>query len=397
MKYRIQKIYDRFVCLGAECEDTCCKGWQIEIDRKTYEAYRKVKGRLGLRLRLGMDSKRRCFRMRRRACVFYNSDGLCDVYRELGRDGLCQSCKEYPRHKEDYGQLQEVMLSLSCPEAARMILEDETSGAWVEKIQKDRERVSGRELWEVSRRILADLEKVREVTARIWRDRQIPWNERLAMGLAFAHDVQRHWDTEEDRTWWAEKLARRYLASGAPERFHKKLQEMEGDKSLSGKKRPRWAERRIRMAGWLRQMRGMEPVLEDWSKLLDEMCTVLYHDWDWEKYHTLCEEFDRENTMLAQAWENLALYFLNTFLLGAVYDGDVFGKVKLAVFGVLVIRERCLFVYGTQGKAGKEAMIRAAWQYSRQVENSDKNLEFLENDFLENPLFGLHAMLEALR
>ena len=150
-------------------------------------------------------------------------------------------------------------------------------------------------------------------------------------------------------------------------------------------------------AGWLRQMGPMEPVLEGWKKTLDEMCTVLYHEWDWDTYHRFCEEFDRENEGLEQEWENLVLYFLNTYLLGAVYDGDVFGKVKLAVFGVLVIRERCLFVYGTKGKTGREELIKAAWQYSRQVENSDHNLEFLETDFLMNPLFGLHAMLEVLQ
>ncbi len=397
MKYRIQKIFDRFVCQGADCEATCCEGWKIEIDRESYEAYKKIRGKLGLLLLLGIDPKTRCFRMRRRACVFYNSQGLCNLYKELGRDGLCQGCKDYPRHKEDYGDLQEVMLSLSCPEAARMILEDESFGAWVEKIPENKGEESGRKLWEVSRKILVDLEKVREVLNQILKDRQIPWKQRLAMGLAFAHDVQRHWDTDEDRTWWVGELSRRYLAPGAPERFHRKMQRLREDKSGSSPKRPRWAERRIRLAGWLRQMGPMEPVLEGWKKTLDEMCTVLYHEWDWDTYHRFCEEFDRENEGLEQEWENLVLYFLNTYLLGAVYDGDVFGKVKLAVFGVLVIRERCLFVYGTKGKTGREELIKAAWQYSRQVENSDHNLEFLETDFLMNPLFGLHAMLEVLQ
>ena len=53
----------------------------------------------------------------------------CDIFRELGKDGLCKACRDYPRHREDYGKLQEFMLSMSCPEAARLILEDETQGA----------------------------------------------------------------------------------------------------------------------------------------------------------------------------------------------------------------------------------------------------------------------------
>ncbi len=63
MKYRIQKIFDRFVCQGADCEATCCEGWKIEIDRESYEAYKKIRGKLGLLLLLGIDPKTRCFRM----------------------------------------------------------------------------------------------------------------------------------------------------------------------------------------------------------------------------------------------------------------------------------------------------------------------------------------------
>ena len=28
-----------FSCLGSTCEDTCCSGWTIDIDKKTYEFY----------------------------------------------------------------------------------------------------------------------------------------------------------------------------------------------------------------------------------------------------------------------------------------------------------------------------------------------------------------------
>ncbi len=38
MKYRIPVYYNQFVCLGAECRDTCCKGWKIGIDEESYRA-----------------------------------------------------------------------------------------------------------------------------------------------------------------------------------------------------------------------------------------------------------------------------------------------------------------------------------------------------------------------
>ena len=40
--------------------------------------------------------------------------------------------------------------------------------------------------------------------------------------------------------------------------------------------------------------------------------------------------------------------------------------------------------------------MKAAYEYSRQVENSDKNLEFLEGQFEKNRLFGLKEMMAVL-
>ncbi len=50
MEYGIQKCLDGFICIGAECEDTCCKGWKIGIDKDSYRAYRREKGAFGYRL-----------------------------------------------------------------------------------------------------------------------------------------------------------------------------------------------------------------------------------------------------------------------------------------------------------------------------------------------------------
>ena len=33
----------RFSCIGPECEDTCCAGWNVSIDKKTFNAYRQSK------------------------------------------------------------------------------------------------------------------------------------------------------------------------------------------------------------------------------------------------------------------------------------------------------------------------------------------------------------------
>jgi lysine-N-methylase len=51
----------------------------------------------------------------------WRQDGLCQIQYELGEDGLCQVCKDFPRLRHDYGDFVELGLELSCPEAARLI------------------------------------------------------------------------------------------------------------------------------------------------------------------------------------------------------------------------------------------------------------------------------------
>src|SRR5277367_6491186 len=33
--------YSAFRCIGADCEDTCCIGWGVNVDRPIYEAYQR--------------------------------------------------------------------------------------------------------------------------------------------------------------------------------------------------------------------------------------------------------------------------------------------------------------------------------------------------------------------
>lgn len=122
MRYLKPHFYDQFVCTAGDCPDTCCAGWQIVIDEDSLERYGNEKSEFGKRLRNSIDWEEECFYQNNRRCAFLNDENLCDLYKALGPDSLCDTCRLYPRHTEEYEGLRELSLSLSCPEAARIIL-----------------------------------------------------------------------------------------------------------------------------------------------------------------------------------------------------------------------------------------------------------------------------------
>ena len=122
MRYLEPHYYDKFVCTAGDCPDSCCAGWQIVIDEASLERYGNEKSEFGTRLRNSIDWDEECFYQNNRRCAFLNEENLCDLYKALGPDSLCDTCRMYPRHTEEYEGLRELSLSLSCPEAARIIL-----------------------------------------------------------------------------------------------------------------------------------------------------------------------------------------------------------------------------------------------------------------------------------
>ncbi|MFP7357194.1 flagellin lysine-N-methylase [Kurthia gibsonii] len=124
--------YDQFACIGGACEDTCCAGWRIDIDKKSYQKYKNEKnpaikdalkkniqrnrqGQNDLqygKFKLDADGK----------CTMLDEENLCTIQKTLGEKALCHTCTIYPRQNIQINQTIEKSLDTSCPEAARLIL-----------------------------------------------------------------------------------------------------------------------------------------------------------------------------------------------------------------------------------------------------------------------------------
>lgn len=101
MRYLKPHFYDKFVCTAGDCPDTCCAGWQIMIDEDSLEKYKSVQGEFRKRLHNSINWEEECFCQNDRRCAFLNDENLCDLYKALGPDALCDTCRLYPRHTHE--------------------------------------------------------------------------------------------------------------------------------------------------------------------------------------------------------------------------------------------------------------------------------------------------------
>ena len=98
------RFVERFRCIGASCEDTCCSGWTVYVDKKTYKAYRKESvpalGRMMANMtRLdggGEDAYGAITAVGQEQRCPALQDGMCSVQTHLGESYLSDTCHTYP-------------------------------------------------------------------------------------------------------------------------------------------------------------------------------------------------------------------------------------------------------------------------------------------------------------
>jgi len=129
---------DRFRCTGPACEDNCCRGWMVAIEGSAYKKYQSLPDsplRTSILAAIeqspgvetGTASDRYAIKIPVVGfCPLLNEDHLCRIHAELGSDFQASICRSYPRISRTIDNLEEETLSLSCPEAARLILLAET-------------------------------------------------------------------------------------------------------------------------------------------------------------------------------------------------------------------------------------------------------------------------------
>lgn len=242
--------YHEFACTAGACPDSCCHEWDVEVDEASAARYRTLPGPIGDELRSSLYEEDGCTYLRNREgrCPMWRSDGLCRIQAEFGHEALCWVCQQFPRLTQDYGSFVEQGLEMSCPEAARLMLDRED---W----HLVRTTADGGDEPDYDGEVMEILCSARPGAFEILRSRR-PVPERLALLLMYGYHVQAAIDGAEDAAFDPEAslaAAREFAGAGDRGLFAAFFGELEiltdrwrGLLSRAGE--PEWEEKLCRFA-----------------------------------------------------------------------------------------------------------------------------------------------------
>lgn len=353
----------RFRCLGGDCPDTCCRDWSIVPDGEALEEYKNAPEPLRGRVATALDRDNDgdvCFRLREDGCcALLTEDGLCSIQRDWGEEHLCAHCRAYPRFTEEYGCLTETALAVSCPEAARLLMEAERfelAGTDDGRADPPFEGVDGE--------LLAGLEHSRAAALALLEDGGRPLWRRLADVAEYAADLQDCMDFG----------ACAAMADCVPE-------PAEGP----GSGRMEFAARFMELCA------GLEPLRPAWPELLGRRSAELRALGG--EYAALCAAYEGACPGWERRLTNLACYLVFRHWHKAVNDGGLYGRAALAGAACLLVYHLCLLEWREKGSlsSGEEAALWSA--FSREVEHLDGNLARLIGALFDNGSWPLSVAL----
>jgi lysine-N-methylase len=206
-----------FVCIGADCEDTCCSSWQIPVDELTLKKWENSpefpKIRNALTIVSEKDRTVSCGAHIKtdpetNACHFLDPQKLCSLQKEFGHSFLSNTCRKFPREESLIDNIYERSFSISCPEIARKILSpkdgltleilenNEACGPFFKTIINDSEIVTGSSGGITSSQRLS----LRIFSLQIIQDRRFSISDRIILLGMFAEALEKSLDEKVKST-----------------------------------------------------------------------------------------------------------------------------------------------------------------------------------------------------
>lgn len=358
MILRIPDYFEQFHCIADKCKDSCCIGWEIDIDEETKDYYLQQKGEIKRKFEQYMyiteEGEYSLELMEDGKCPFLTEKGLCQLCMELGEEALSEVCTEYPRFSLEYGNVLQKCLSLSCEEAGRILFEKDDV---VNIVDRHMDWDDPKE--EETEEFIEFLEKVQNRALVMLQNREEPLKLRLQRFYEYLSYVAEQLAQEEgnlsdnfEENKICDTVQTEYRYVDFVERFSV-FEEME--------------------------VLGME-----W----EEEKKNLLNFFSEENYESYLKAYVGSTDYKEVYYEKLLVYFFFRYFMNSVYDFNVVRYGKLAIVFTLVIRDMNAMRYHKQGGVfKKEDMIDDVRVFSKEVEHSEENVELAGDAILFDEVY----------
>lgn len=221
--------------------------------------------------------------------------------------------------------------------------------------------------------------------------------------LACAHDFQLALDKNELFQW--EDIRARHEKSGFTAEFQAKVRSWTAGKDIakngnadtmtghSEYQNCDFSLFELKKQIWQTVIPQMEVLRPGWHEYLEETLVPLY-DGDFAEEPDIYKSFITAYPDWKIQEEQLLLYWIYTYFCGAVYDGHIFAKVKMAIVCTFMIHDLAVGTYLKNGGSFSfDEMVSICYRFSRELEHSDLNLNKFEELMDEENVFRFNNLL----
>lgn len=205
IKMKYPSYLEEFKCIGGKCEDSCCIGWDVDIDKITFKQYYKVQDEEMKRMfQKNVHNNDNCssadidygkVKLKSgKRCPFLDEENYCVIHSKLGEEYLSNVCTSFPRITNKIDGYYEMSLDVACPEAARILLLKEEGINFKENEKILGKHIISSEIDTKSKKFnnspIKYFKEIRDLGIKIIKNRKVELSERLYILGDFIYSLE---------------------------------------------------------------------------------------------------------------------------------------------------------------------------------------------------------------
>ncbi|MCS6104158.1 hypothetical protein DWV12_07005 [Clostridium botulinum] len=397
----------KFKCIGSQCEDSCCMGWMIGIDRKTYKKYRELKNselidkikKYVSRNRSGFQGEHNYakIKLENNSCPFLDENKLCSIQLEKGYTYLSSVCNTYPRvFNRVNGQL-EKSLNISCPEAARLILLNEKIMEFEEVYEEtDIPYIIYKELNTNDMFMNSKLEKyfwdIRKFTISLLQNRKYELWERLSILGLLIKNIEK--EIKDKSLCNIPNIILKYSKYLENNNLKEEMNKIPSENNIQIKLLKEIADKRQLFE--IRNKKYIELFSEflkglDYDENNDITQIVEKYNYSYKKYYS---KFIVENEYML---ENYCVNYIFKSTFPICEEKTIFDSYMMLVIHYSLIKMHLIGISAERKKITKDLVIEVVQSFAKTVEHNKIYLNYINNLMKENGFDNMAYMAILLK